>query len=122
MLPHHQYLVKIDGSGRLSRRNRRFLRRFEPASTNISCPPVVDIDQSIGGGAIIPVRPTAHQPIRNDEPESDVQPSHDEDTEAAQDVHCQPERTRLPLMLRRLQPHNKLGLKETPIPPDALYS
>ena len=33
-----QYLVKIDGSGRLSRRNRRFLRRFTAASPDISYP------------------------------------------------------------------------------------
>ena len=33
-----QYLVKIDGSGRLSRRNRRFLRRFTVASPAISYP------------------------------------------------------------------------------------
>ena len=27
---HHQYVVKIDGSGRLILRNRKFLRRFQP--------------------------------------------------------------------------------------------
>ena len=32
------YSVKIDGTGRVTRRNRRFLRRFVPASPNISFP------------------------------------------------------------------------------------
>ena len=27
---YHQYLVKIDGSGRLTVRNRKFLRKFNP--------------------------------------------------------------------------------------------
>ena len=29
---HHSYTVKVDGSGRLSRRNRKYLKRFTPAS------------------------------------------------------------------------------------------
>jgi hypothetical protein len=33
--PHDQYLVRIDGSGRLTRRNRRFLRAFTPPSSTI---------------------------------------------------------------------------------------
>lgn len=32
---HDSYLVKVDGSGRLTRRNRKHLRNFEPASTEI---------------------------------------------------------------------------------------
>ena len=32
-LGHDQYLVKVDGSGRLTRRNRRFLRAYTPASS-----------------------------------------------------------------------------------------
>ncbi|XP_012939615.1 uncharacterized protein LOC106012147 [Aplysia californica] len=33
VLDHNQYIVKIDGSGRVTRRNRRFLRAFKPATT-----------------------------------------------------------------------------------------
>ena len=29
---HHQYVVKVDGSGRLTLRNRQFLRRYQPPS------------------------------------------------------------------------------------------
>ena len=35
---HDQYTVKIDGSGRLTTRNRRFLRKFTPASPDIAQP------------------------------------------------------------------------------------
>ena len=37
--PHDQYTVKIDGSGRLTVRNRRFLRRFQPATMEIQPAP-----------------------------------------------------------------------------------
>ena len=33
---HDQYLVRIDGSGRITKRNRRFLREFKPASVSIN--------------------------------------------------------------------------------------
>ena len=33
---HDSYTVKVDGTGRLTRRNRRYLRRFEPASVDIT--------------------------------------------------------------------------------------
>ena len=32
---HDQYLVRVDGSGRITKRNRRFLRAFKPASASI---------------------------------------------------------------------------------------
>ena len=35
---HDQYLIKVDGSGRLTVRNRRFLRRYTAASPTIRCP------------------------------------------------------------------------------------
>ena len=40
--PHDQYTIKIDGSGRLTTRNRKFLRQFQPAVMNIqpSAPPM----------------------------------------------------------------------------------
>lgn len=37
--PHDQYIVKIDGSGRLTTRNRQFLRLFEPASMEVQYAP-----------------------------------------------------------------------------------
>ena len=38
-LEHDSYIVKVDGSGRLTRRNRQFLRKFEPVSPRIPSPP-----------------------------------------------------------------------------------
>ena len=35
---YHQYWVKVDGSGRLTLRNRRFLRKFVPPSLTIGDP------------------------------------------------------------------------------------
>ena len=37
---HDQYLVKVDGSGRVTKRNRRFLRAFKPASVSIDSIPL----------------------------------------------------------------------------------
>ena len=47
---HDQYTVKIDGTGRVTLRNRRFLRKFTPATLDItsdprSIPPVQTIPQ-----------------------------------------------------------------------------
>ena len=35
---HHQYVVKVDGSGRLTLRNRQFLRRYEPPCQSVLTP------------------------------------------------------------------------------------
>jgi hypothetical protein len=37
---HDSYLVKVDGSGRLTKRNRKYLRKFDPASTDILSAPM----------------------------------------------------------------------------------
>jgi len=39
VLPHDQYVVRVDGSRRLTRRNRKFLRMYNPASTSIEAKP-----------------------------------------------------------------------------------
>ena len=35
-LPYDQYSVRVDGSGRLTRRNRRFLKAYKPAQLTVS--------------------------------------------------------------------------------------
>ena len=35
VIPHDQFIVRIDGSRRLTRRNKRFLRLYNPISTSI---------------------------------------------------------------------------------------
>ena len=37
---HDQYVIKVDGSGRLTLRNRKFLRKFSPYSQGTRSPPV----------------------------------------------------------------------------------
>jgi len=49
-MPHDQYVVKVDGSGRMTTRNRKFLRSFQPASATIQpapSPSHIDIEQTI---------------------------------------------------------------------------
>ena len=38
--PHNQYLVKVNGSGRVTVRNRRFLRKFTPAAMTVNQQPL----------------------------------------------------------------------------------
>ena len=45
VLGHDSYLVKIDGSGRLTRRNRKHLRKFEPVSPTFSLPPQLPLSK-----------------------------------------------------------------------------
>ena len=52
-----QYLVKIDGSGRVTLRNRRFLRSYTPASPTISTP--------------MPSFPADEERVRNSPPRED---------------------------------------------------
>ena len=69
-LPHDQYVVKVDGSGRLTTRNRQFLRRYTPSYTNIKVgtrgnypfqPPLV-----LGEGKSPPVMDMKDQSIQRD--------------------------------------------------------
>ena len=107
-LPFDQYLIKVDGSGRVTRRNRRFLKRFEPATTEIAPP--------IPTEAMEPVFLDVHQPGAPSLPVEVPQP-----VDRAAEVQQSPKVTekKPPLMLRRLASHNKPGLKEDPLPETA---
>ena len=109
--PHHQYLVKIDGSGRVSRRNRRFLRRFEPASNDIVGHVAID-DTFV---STRPLEMTCSPSQQVETSTCDMQPVLDDD---AHGVRHSPAGRKLPLMLRRLQPHNKPGRTEISLPED----
>ena len=104
-------------------------------STEINCPPPYDVGRSLGDRAVTPIHPHVHLPVQHDRPAGHMQPSHpdvhlpvqrerpvsdmqlsNDESTSAQEGHSRPERTRLPLMQRRLQPHNKPGLRETPPP------
>lgn len=124
--PHDQYVVKIDGSGRLTNRNRRFLRHFEPASMVVqrapprdmsSGPPSSPATQEIPPPEYhqpaLPADPNNQVPDDLDPPNTDIPTDHqritfDEDANG---------NSRVPLALRRLGPHNKQGLLEEQDPP-----
>ena len=60
---HDQYKVKVDGSGRVTLRNRKFLRHFKPATTDIdqgesrlgTCVPPPNVQSDIASPAKLDV-------------------------------------------------------------------
>ena len=135
VLPHNKYLIKIDGSGRLTARNRRFLRLYKPPSTFLDSVPSIEELGSCNDADM----PDEHEfsfrapqvPAGNDggvdcrddltsgvvdlNDNSDVGGSppaenpidSSESTSATLDTG-----SRLPLAVRRLQRHNNPGMKE----------
>ena len=49
MFPHDQYVIKIDGSNHLTRRNRRFLRAYKPAVSYDPVCPVASHEDDLPG-------------------------------------------------------------------------
>ena len=102
-LPHDKYLVKIDGSGHVTQRNRRFLKVYTPAATKIQ-------------PNIIPSLLPDNLPIPSHElppAEPEVSSAPDNIKETHMEV-VSPEATvnrpqKIPLMLRRLNDHMKPG-------------
>ena len=132
--PHDQYTVKIDGSGRLTVRNRRFLRRFQPATMEIQPAPTYLTETkynhtqkeqfppvNIGNETLIgpvdmhenPIEPMAtqtpppiHQPAESPKEVRKTLPA-----ESSKEVS-----KKLPAALKRLFSHNNEGLHEDIIP------
>lgn len=83
-LAHDQYRVKVDGSGRLTLRNRRFLRAYTPVSTLLSkqehkntvpLPPTTrDLQQPITKNTMVQIRP---DPTSTDYDASECPPGQD---------------------------------------------
>ena len=135
--PHDQYTIKIDGSGRLTTRNRKFLRYFQPASMDMqpapdSFPLVINDETPNPGPNRLPdiIGNDNTQSIERPQTPSNYEPSiqnvdHDtiphtygdvdinEPSIADQTVH-EPRRqaVKIPAALMRLLPHNKEGGKE----------
>ena len=136
--PHHQYVVKVDGSGRTTLRNRRHLRKFTPFVSadhkfqSYSSHPVEETETS-------PVQPTVEaeslpaipSPEVEDLPQPTTPASQPEESQVPANTDplvdvipsetinsptpAETERTsgnKLPLALRRLLPHNKAGRRE----------
>ena len=67
---HDQYIVRVDGSRRLTKRNRKFLRKFEKYEPSLSSP----IEEALSTGHVSLERPAGHtaqtQRERGDPPAS----------------------------------------------------
>ena len=140
----HQYLVKIDGSGRLTLRNRQHLRKYTPFNAQPNDTVIETLSPSVSSKdhptfhreSSDEVRPQPHgtveSPIPEDSEERKPRPAVVDVPEDRADVHSAPEAV-LPdeqspppelepppasakrhHALIRLQPHNAPGQKETP--------
>ena len=144
-----QYVVRVDGSGRVTLRNRKFLRHYVPVvprSPLASLPaPTVPHTTNIPRPPPEPqkISPTSPRPVTAREntqssppPETNTQPCDDHFGDSSAQETPEPPVTptveanrlpntstaRLPRSLRALQPYNKSGLKETPLPETRLRS
>ena len=108
-LPHNQYRIRVDGSGRITLRNRRFLRKLR---TPVTPHPILS--------------PSNGTPILERDDESKTPALQTTDSENAPQPPLPPNSTNQPTVttqakparaLSRLLPHNKPGLKEL-IPPE----
>ena len=132
VLPHDKYGVVIDGSGRVTYRNRRFLKRYTPASLSIQGRlqgPIVPYDDDLSlptagevrdapstppvaethNAPITPFVTDAHDASMHDLPDLEAQPQDTSHVTPAKEARSKRE----PLMLRRLRDYNDRGLKES---------
>ena len=131
VLPHHKYRIKVDGSRRLTIRNRRFLKPYSPSSNQVEDPSTspydlpnldrdtnVTIDYDKEGQDMSPRENCPpFSPARTDDDNGvPLLPLNRDDrgtvipptpNDSADDS-----KRRLPLMLRRLQDHIKPGIKQ----------
>ena len=141
VLPHNKYAIKIDGSGRVTYRNRRFLKMYTPATLAMrrdqTPPPVYNCqDSTLPDSRYIKASDKLILPVQNEQkpPSSciiadDVHSADNNDTSlcngpasaSKEDIspHLQftPTRTadppnKLPLALRKLQDYNAPGVTE----------
>ena len=135
VLPYDQYVVKVDGSGRLTTRNRRFLRKYTPFSTHIPASDGFVHDETwTKRGNDTSIDPnishtTQHYPddiVQGDRSDqvpltparnTNDQLSHDGTGQAqiATPERGPTPRTKTPLCLRRLQAYLPEGAKEQPL-------
>ena len=113
-----QYVVRVDGSGRVTLRNRKFLRKYTPviprapimmAPGTIPTPSFTCNEPAVPTLHFKPTTPSAHPPKPLLEPGSPI-------------ITNKPTTNRVPRALRALQPHNARGLKEPIDIPQTLTS
>ena len=143
---HDQYIIKVDGSGRLTKRNRRFLRGFKPASQTIENTPLKDTLGINEWKANQTDHRSAHEPTITSPPESlnetifpipppnspmlppetGDRPPSVPDQQIAQtpspnhtpDKEPTARAPKVPAILRRIQSYNSDGLKEDLVTPE----
>ena len=127
---HDQYMIKVDGSGRLTKRNRKFLRAFKPATMAIENSPVNKIpEQTITPEPMINndvnLRPEPHTvtiPNSDNTPTAPdavaVQMSPPKVTRRTEEPTSTIKGSKVPAMLKRLLPFNSDGLSEGIVAPE----
>ena len=131
---HDQYMIRVDGSGRITKRNRQFLRAFKPASSSIdqrhsivisSAPEskavkvneyptdtasLINPRSQFENQIITPVKTIPEpQPVDEEYPQIDIPCERPENNRA-------PVTPKIPAMLKRLFSHNEPGrLESTPV-------
>ena len=130
--PHDQYTVRIDGSGRLTTRNRKFLRHFQPAFMVIQPAPTTPTfirndnppspsPNSQSYDKTLPITneqetPLNHEYLTLDTVNDTIPPSVDIDqpqgTKQKYDEPRKEDNYKMPMTLKRLFPHNKEGIKD----------
>ena len=110
-LPHRQYQVKVLGSGRITLRNRRFLKPAPISRVVLS--PQISPTTDILPQSTTPTDPTSttdiHQPT---DPPEDISPITSPGNNTTSAEVAEPSRTRR--ALKRLETHNTPGLREAP--------
>jgi hypothetical protein len=140
VLPFDQYTIRIDGSHRLTKRNRRFLRSFQPATTTISqhqpqstqYPQEAIVNQTNPSVVVEQPNPTTLRPVTSggrvsdggevmippDEPATQLPVSPALPAAAPMEIPVsRGDGRKQSLSVRRLRDHNKPGLKEQDVVP-----
>ena len=124
VLPHHKYLIQVDGSRRLTTRNRKFIKSYipdrshvtNPCSSRHSIPPVEPEVIDDEHAEVAPEMPP-EMPVREEHPPLPSPPFVSEGIESSispspNDAHSNASRRRPALALRRLDDHNPPGIRQ----------
>lgn len=121
-----QYVVRVDGSGRVTLRNRKFLRKYVPVYPsvlpsddlkNLTPPPSYkpnyksDVDQPTASTLLPPSDTHSDAPKLPTQPDATTH----QPPSTHNDPHPESQQSTMPRMLRMLQTHNNPGLNEHPI-------
>jgi hypothetical protein len=129
VLPHNKYAIKIDGSNRLTNRNRQFLRLFTPAKMTIDTYDPVHFntgddarsvfdddvrDEVLGANE----RGDNNVTVHGQDGSGSHSEAHPSDTVTEEIVSDSASTTKkVPYMLKRLETYNRPGLKDQSSPP-----